>query len=138
MERAKLVENLTIIGAILLFAYIGFESFIVLAEIENPLQQVDMVVRVNARQFAWQFVYPDGSISPELRVKAGQTVKLELHSEDVIHSIYIRDFLIKKDVVPGKTNYLILTPLEPGRYVIQCAEFCGRGHYSMITYLVVE
>ncbi|MEM3096440.1 MAG: cupredoxin domain-containing protein [Nitrososphaerota archaeon] len=138
MDRAKLVERITIIGAILLFAYIGYVSYFVLADIENPDQPVDLVVRVNARQFAWEFSYPDGTVSPELRVKAGQTVKLELHTQDVIHSLYLRDFQIKKDVVPGKTNYLILTLLEPGRYVIQCAEFCGRGHYSMITYLVVE
>ncbi|GBC68718.1 Cytochrome c oxidase subunit 2 [archaeon HR01] len=138
MERAKLVERVTIIGAILLFAYIGYTSYAVLQEIENPQQPYDLLVKVNARQFAWEFVYPDGSVSPELRVKAGQTVRLELHSGDVIHSLFIRDFQLKKDVVPGRTNVVYLTPLVPGRYVIQCAEFCGRGHYSMVTYLVVE
>lgn len=138
MERAKIVENITIVGAVALFAYIGYVSYVVLAEIENPAQKVDYVVVVNARQFAWEFVYPDGSVSPELRVKAGETVRLELHSEDVIHSLFIRDFQLKKDVIPGKTNYFIITPLQPGRYVIQCAEFCGRAHYSMVTYLVVE
>ncbi|MEM2237554.1 MAG: cupredoxin domain-containing protein [Candidatus Caldarchaeum sp.] len=137
MEKSKLVENLTIIGALALFAVIGYNSWIVLNFLEEP-KPADVVIRVEARQFAWQFIYPDGRVSGELKVKAGQTVKLELHSADVIHSIFIRDLGLKKDVVPGRTNVLYFTPTVPGRYLIQCAEFCGQGHYSMIAWLVVE
>ncbi|MEM0440655.1 MAG: cupredoxin domain-containing protein [Candidatus Caldarchaeum sp.] len=137
MDRAKLVENLTIIGAVALFVVIGVASWIVLADLEAP-KPADVTVKVIARQFAWQFEYPDGTVSGELRVKAGQTVKLELYSEDVIHSIYFRDFGLKKDVVPGKVNVLFITPLVPGQYLIQCTEFCGQGHYSMLAWMVVE
>ncbi|MEM4573651.1 MAG: cupredoxin domain-containing protein [Candidatus Caldarchaeum sp.] len=137
MDRAKLVENLTIIGAVALFVVIGVASWIVLADLEAP-KPADVTVKVIARQFAWQFEYPDGTVSGELRVKAGQTVKLELYSEDVIHSIYFRDFGLKKDVVPGKVNVLYITPLVPGQYLIQCTEFCGQGHYSMLAWMVVE
>ncbi|MEM1948005.1 MAG: cupredoxin domain-containing protein [Candidatus Caldarchaeum sp.] len=137
MDRAKLVENLTIIGAVALFVVIGVASWIVLADLEAP-KPADVTVKVIARQFAWQFEYPDGTVSGELRVKAGQTIKLELYSEDVIHSIYFRDFGLKKDVVPGKVNVLFITPLVPGQYLIQCTEFCGQGHYSMLAWMVVE
>ena len=137
MDRAKLVENLTIIGAVALFVVIGVASWIVLAVLEAP-KPADVTVKVIARQFAWQFEYPDGTVSGELRVKAGQTVKLELYSEDVIHSIYFRDFGLKKDVVAGKVNVLYITPLVPGQYLIQCTEFCGQGHYSMLAWMVVE
>lgn len=137
MQRAKLVENLTIIGALALFVVIGFWSWVVLNDLEAP-KPADVTIKVVARQFAWQFVYPDGTVSGEIRVKAGQTVRLELTSEDVIHSIYFRDFGLKKDVVPGKTNVLYITPLVPGQYLIQCAEFCGHGHYSMLAWMVVE
>ncbi|MCS7129123.1 MAG: cupredoxin domain-containing protein [Candidatus Caldarchaeum sp.] len=137
MEKSKVVENLTIIGALVLFAVIGWSSWVVLNELEAE-RPADIVIRVEARQFAWQFIYPDGSTQGEIRVKAGQTVKLELHSFDVIHSIYINDFGLKKDVVPGRTNVLYFTPLVPGKYLIQCAEFCGQGHYSMTAWLVVE
>ncbi|MDW8084135.1 MAG: cupredoxin domain-containing protein [Candidatus Caldarchaeum sp.] len=137
MQRAKLVENLTIIGALALFVVIGFWSWVVLNDLEAP-KPADVTIKVVARQFAWQFVYPDGTVSGEIRVKAGQTVRLELTSEDVIHSIYFRDFGLKKDVVPGKTNVLYITPLVPGQYLIQCAEFCGQGHYSMLAWMVVE
>lgn len=137
MEKSKLVENLTIIGAVILFVVIGYASWVVLNDLEAP-KPADLTVKVVARQFAWQFIYPDGSVSGELRVKAGQTVRLELTSEDVIHSIYFRDFGLKKDAVPGKTNVLYITPLVPGQYLIQCTEFCGQGHYSMLAWMVVE
>ncbi|BAJ51338.1 cytochrome c oxidase subunit II [Candidatus Caldarchaeum subterraneum] len=137
MERVKLVENATIVGALILFVVIGFWSWNVLNDLEAN-KPADLTVKVVARQFAWQFVYPDGTVSGELRVKAGQTVRLELNSEDVIHSFYLRDFGLKKDVVPGRTNVLYVTPLEPGTYLIQCAEFCGQGHYSMRANMVVE
>ncbi|MEM2095010.1 MAG: cupredoxin domain-containing protein [Candidatus Caldarchaeum sp.] len=137
MERAKIVENATIVGALILFAIIGFESWLVLNQLEAE-RPADIVIRVEARQFAWQFIYPDGSTQAEIRVKAGQTVKLELHSADVIHSFFIHDFGLKKDVIPGKTNVLYFTPQVPGKYLIQCAEFCGQGHYSMLAWLVVE
>lgn len=137
MEKSKLVENLTIIGALILFAIIGYNSWIVLNYLEES-RPADVVIRVEARQFAWQFIYPDGTTSGELKVKAGQTVKLELHSADVIHSLFIRDLGLKKDVVPGRTNVLYFTPTTPGKYLIQCAEFCGQGHYSMTAWLVVE
>ncbi len=138
MSRVRYVEWATIIGASLLFIYIAVSSWLIVSAIESPDRKPDIVVEAHARQFAWEFVYPDGSRSAELRVKAGQTVELRLISEDVIHSFFIRDFGIKKDVVPGRINKIIFTPLEPGEYVIQCAEFCGYGHYSMITKLVVE
>ncbi|MEM4287204.1 MAG: cupredoxin domain-containing protein [Candidatus Caldarchaeum sp.] len=137
MEKSKIVENLTIVGALILFAIIGYSSWVVLNYLEAD-RPADVVIRVEARQFAWQFIYPDGRVSGELKVKAGQTVKLELHSADVIHSIFIRDLGLKKDAVPGRTNVLHFTPTVPGRYLIQCAEFCGQGHYSMIAWLVVE
>lgn len=137
MERAKIVENATIVGAVILFVIIGFMSWNTLNDLEQQ-RPADVTIKVIARQFAWQFVYPDGTVAGEIRVKAGQTIRLELYSEDVIHSLYLRDFGLKKDVVPGKNNVLYVTPLVPGKYLIQCTEFCGQGHYSMLAWLVVE
>ena len=138
MSRVKYVEWITIIGASILFIYIAVASWMIVSAIESPDREPDIVIEAYARQFAWEFIYPDGTRSSELRVKAGQTVELRLISQDVIHSFFIRDFGIKKDVVPGRINKIIFTPTEPGEYVIQCAEFCGYGHYSMIAKLVVE
>ena len=43
-----------------------------------------------------------------------KTVELELNSRDVIHSFWVPAFLYKKDIIPGKTNYMYLTPTAIG------------------------
>ena len=56
----------------------------------------------------------------------------ELHSRDVIHSFWVVDFLYKKDMIPGKTNYEYFTPLKEGTYSGKCAELCGEYHSLML------
>ena len=70
-------------------------------------------VKVTAKQFNWEFTYPgpDGklgcadnvTIENELHVPVGKVVHLTLTSEDVIHSLWVPNFRLKQDVVPGRT-----------------------------------
>ncbi len=96
-----------------------------------------MVVRVTAKQWAWSFAYDSGKTSRDLRVPIGRPVKLVLHSEDVIHSLYIPAFRVKEDVVPGMETYLWFQAQELGSYHLFCAEYCGEGHAAMTTQVVV-
>ena len=50
---------------------------------------------------------------------------------NVIHSFWIPSLGGKKDVVPGRTNTLVLEADKPGLYTGQCAEFCGLSHSLM-------
>jgi cytochrome c oxidase subunit 2 len=50
----------------------------------------------------------------------------------VIHSFWVPAFLYKKDVIPGKTNYMYLTPERIGTYAGKCAELCGEFHSAML------
>lgn len=138
MEVAKTLEISTIVGAMALLFYIGFISLPVLYAFEAIPDEPDMVVEVIARQWVWEFRYPDGSVSDRLTVKAGDVVKLELTSEDVIHSFFVSDLFFKVDVIPGKVVEVWMQPDQPGEYWIQCAEFCGKFHGSMRTLLIVE
>ena len=49
-----------------------------------------------------------------------------------MHSFWVVDFLYKKDVIPGKTNYLYFTPEKEGTYRGKCAELCGEYHSLML------
>ena len=49
-----------------------------------------------------------------LYLPKGKSVEIELKSRDVIHSFWVIDFLYKKDMIPGKTNYEYFTPDEGG------------------------
>ena len=58
-------------------------------------------IRVNAKQWSWEFVYPNGGSRPDLHVPAHKPVKLVLSSADVLHSFFVPALRVKRDVVPG-------------------------------------
>ena len=92
-----------------------------------------LVVRVEGRQFYWNFVYPNGVIQVErMRVPKSRDVKLDIVSEDVDHSWWIPSLQGKFDALPGKTNHLHFTADKVGTYEGQCGEFCGYEHPHML------
>ncbi len=139
--------GIPVLIVIALFSY----SFIVLRDVENSAAAEDMTIEVNGFQFQWEFVYQlndlgvktdpnaTGEISiigtaaqePTLVIPVGEPIEFKLASNDVIHSFYIRDFLYKLDVVPGRDNRFVITAREPGEYFGQCAELCGLNHALM-------
>jgi cytochrome c oxidase subunit 2 len=50
----------------------------------------------------------------------------------VIHSFWIPELAGKQDVVPGRTNHILMEADHPGTYTGQCAEFCGLQHGRML------
>jgi cytochrome c oxidase subunit 2 len=60
-----------------------------------------------------------------------QPITFVISSNDVVHSFYITEFLVKRDAVPGRENRLPITIEEEGTYGGRCAEFCGLLHYDM-------
>ena len=148
--------TIPVLIVIALFTY----SFIVLRDIENDADPENLTVNVQGFQFQWTFTYamndlgtntPDraaeGQISvtgtaaekPILRIPVGEPVEFALASTDVIHSFYVRNFLYKLDVIPGRDNRFVVTAREEGEYHAQCAELCGVDHALMqFTLLVVS
>jgi cytochrome c oxidase subunit 2 len=85
------------------------------------------VVNVEARQFFWQL--------DRRRVRANMPVEFRTRATDVNHGFGIykgTKFVVQVQVVPGKTQKLVHTFRERGRYTILCLEFCGVGHHRMI------
>jgi cytochrome c oxidase subunit II len=90
-------------------------------------------VRVEGRQFYWQYRYPNGVIAIDrLRAPADRLVELELTApeSDVIHSYWVPDLFPKFDTIPGQTTKTSFRA-PPGLYHGQCAEFCGIQHAAM-------
>jgi cytochrome c oxidase subunit 2 len=99
-----------------------------------------LVVPTIAQQFAWTFQYPDiGAQSGDLRVPLGRQVELVMRSpdSDVIHSFFVPQFRVKKDVVPGIDTHVWFTPTKLGTYPVVCTELCGVGHNTMRARVVV-
>jgi cytochrome c oxidase subunit II len=98
-------------------------------------------IRVEGRQFYWQYRYPNGVIAIDtLRAPADRLVELEITApeSDVIHSYWVPDVFPKVDAIPGETTETSFRA-GPGTYHGQCAEFCGIQHAEMFaTVEVVE
>lgn len=106
----------------------------------KPMQKAPdnaMTVSAIGQMWKWSFEYPNGKFSDSLVVPVGKPVKLNLISKDVIHSLFIPAYRIKKDVVPGDTNMMWFVPQTEGSYVIECAEYCGQLHSYMLSYVKV-
>ncbi len=121
----------------------GFKGYLALATPPANAYQIDVV----AKQWSWTFKYPSGAISDDLVVPVGRPVKLVLRSDDVLHSLYIPDFRVKKDVVPARYNLLWFQALnattldangEPADFHrLYCTEYCGKDHSRMNRRVIV-
>ncbi len=90
------------------------------------------------KQWMWKFQHPEGNAEiNDLHVPLGQAVKINMISEDVIHSVYIPAFRVKQDVLPGRYTTLWFKPTKPGKYHLFCAEYCGAKHSEMRGYVYV-
>ena len=97
-----------------------------------------MEINVVGKQWMWKFQHPEGNSEiNDLHVPLGQPVKLNMISEDVIHSVYIPAFRVKQDVLPGGYTTLWFKPTKPGKYHLFCAEYCGAKHSEMRGYVYV-
>lgn len=96
-------------------------------------------VDVVGKQWMWKFQHPGGqSEIDQLHVPAGEPVRLNMISNDVIHSMYIPALRIKQDVLPGRYTSLWFNANRPGTYRLACAEFCGTDHSLMGGSVVVQ
>ena len=102
-------------------------------------------ITVTARQWWWEMSYTDQGneleTANEMHIPVGAPVSLTLqtptcsptpcYNNGVIHSFWIPALNGKKDVVPGRRQFLKLEADKPGVYLGQCAEYCGLSHADM-------
>ncbi len=143
----------TFFTAVPVILVLGFFAFTAVEQssIEEPIENPDTRVEVIGKRWAWDFNYTDenvhfsgvqvqtdesGSAIPEtmptLYLPVNKTTEIKLESRDVIHSFWVVEWLYKKDMIPGKTNYMYFTPTKTGTFVGKCAELCGEYHSVML------
>ncbi|MCA9041741.1 MAG: cytochrome c oxidase subunit II [Planctomycetaceae bacterium] len=96
-------------------------------------------ITVLGKKWQWSFLYPEAGYDDKvLHVPVNTPIQLNMTSDDVVHSLFVPDFRVKKDVIPGRYTTLWFEALEPGSYNLFCAEYCGQQHSDMITKVVVH
>lgn len=131
------------VSTVVLIGCVVWTMFTV-AAVAMPLNAADLTLQVTASQWWWSVRYKSDeparifTIANEIHIPVGRPVRLELSSQDVIHSFWIPQLGGKMDVIPGQTNAMWLQADRPGVYRGQCGEYCGAQHAHMAMYVVAD
>jgi len=117
--------------AIFIWGLIGFNE---IYDIPTGAYEINVI----GQQWMWTFQYANGQTSTNtLYVPKGRPIKLIMTSKDVIHDLFIPNFRLKQDVVPGMYSSLWFEAPNVGENQIFCAQYCGTAHSNMIGKVVV-
>jgi cytochrome c oxidase subunit 2 len=144
-DRHVLAHRLIYVGAIAPAVVLGgllVGGLTLLRPMIAPATEGSLRISVYGEQWWWRIRYePPGrqpfELANEIRLPVGQPVQFLLHSTNVIHSFWIPSLGGKMDMIPGRTNRLVLHPTRTGSWRGVCAEFCGRGHAAMAFQTIV-
>ena len=85
------------------------------------------------------FFEMNGDRNPDLRVKEGDTVRIEFTSTDGFHDWVVDEFdAATERVSTGGTSTVEFVADKTGTFPMICQVFCGSGHGGMKGKLIVE
>ncbi len=120
--------------------------------------KAEVTIKVTGKVWNWIYDYPkdqsgpfsfdsiikaDADLKPEqgdVRMLAvdneavlpvDTVVRLEITSQDVIHSFVVQAFGVRMDAVPGRLNTVWFKAEKEGMYYGQCSKLCGKDHAYM-------
>jgi cytochrome c oxidase subunit 2 len=138
----RLVVGLGIATPIVLLSalFVWSDVFVIRTTAAPSPRSTSLTVHVVGHQWFWQIRYDgaQGSTANELHIPVRTRVNVVGTSADVIHSLWVPELNRKIDVIPGRTNRLLLYADRPGTYLGQCAEFCGLQHAHMEVVVIAE
>ena len=108
------------------------------ASVEENKESIEKI-DVLAKQWAWVFHYPEKNVtSTELHLPSSRRVRLNLHSDDVLHGFYIPAFRLKQDIIPGHNIDFEFTPIRSGKYSLTDSQYSGTYFATMQANVIVE
>ena len=146
-----LIEAIYTIVPFFIIAGLFYYTVVVENYVDVRTKHPDATIEVTAFKWNWQFTYNGNKYTnsassaaedittvgssteiPILVIPRGMTVRFVEHSDDVIHSFWVPEFLFKRDVIPQpRDNQFEITATKDGHYVGRCAELCGTYHSQM-------
>ncbi len=139
-----------VIMVVIIFIFtVAVENFMD-ANPAKPAARID----VTAYQWGWRFAYDrTGGVVvqsannghpttlprsyfakqyPTLTLPEGQTSRIYLRSNDVVHGFYVHAFNFSRYALPGWLNIFSFTPTRTGWFPGQCTQYCGLYHSEML------
>lgn len=118
---------------VLIMFFVSWSGFRNMRDVPNDA----MPVTVTGQMWKWSFEYDNKKKSDTLFLPVDKNIRLNLKSQDVLHSFFLPAFRVKEDAVPGRENYFWIRTTETGNYYAACAEYCGLNHSYMYAPIVV-
>jgi cytochrome c oxidase subunit II len=87
-------------------------------------QHAARTIEVHAHRFAFE--------PSAINVNAGETVRLRLISDDVPHSLVVKQLNIDLTTTKSSPGEFVFKADTPGDYAGRCGRFCGSGHGRMV------
>jgi cytochrome c oxidase subunit 2 len=142
-ERAatRLIVGLGIATPVVLLSalFIWSDVFVIRSTAAPSPRSTALTVHVVGHQWFWEIRYGAQQVTAnELHIPVRTRVQVIGTTADVIHSLWVPELNRKADLIPGRTNYLLLYADRAGTYLGQCAEFCGLQHAHMEIVVVAE
>ena len=147
LNKANRVETSYIASLVGIAIFLTVAGFAANAkDFSDPPKPV-IRVRVLGYQWCWRFHYEGTSVTsngqcqggqrllPVLVMPAGQPVRLDMTSADVVHGVWVSQWRFKLYAYPGIVQSLTVTIPRTGRWIGRCAQLCGLYHYEMDFYL---
>lgn len=101
-------------------------------------------IELRGHSWWWEARYHDPlteerfATANELHLPVGRAAIITMHSDDVIHSLWVPNLHGKLDLIPGRTTEIRVRADRAGLYRGQCAEFCGLQHTMMALLVVAD
>jgi cytochrome c oxidase subunit 2 len=138
---------------VVILVVIAIPSFRLLFYLDE-VRDADVTLKVIGHQWYWEYQYPDQGgfsfssyrvadedIKPDGRrildvdnpvvLPVGTDIRLQITSEDVIHSWGVPSLGFTRDAIPGRLNEITIRIDREGRFFGQCREICGTAHAFM-------
>lgn len=162
----EIVWSIVPIILVMFMFYWGYKAFDRMNDPKAAIAEADgkevIDLYVKGYQWYWEIAYPHGlkinsnssKVEGNLNFKkfsddekendrnymvvpVNRVVRLNMTSNDVIHSFAVPAFRVKKDVIKKRNSMIWFKATEKGTYIYTCNEMCGKDHSKMIGYIRV-
>ncbi|MDB4922330.1 cytochrome c oxidase subunit II [Mucilaginibacter sp.] len=168
IEKIWTIVPATVLTILVVFGFFTWQKVMNSTEAKG-----DINIDVTGHQFSWELRYPgtDGKLgstnfrlttalnklgvnfkdrnsfddlsADTLVIPVNKSIRINIHAQDVIHSVYMPHFRVQLNAVPGLPTFFKFTPTiltsemrrktdDPKfEYLLYCNKICGTGHYNM-------
>ncbi|RWY55715.1 cytochrome c oxidase subunit II [Mucilaginibacter gilvus] len=171
IEKVWTIAPAIVLTILVIFGFFTWQQ--ITNSLDAKGEQASINVDITGHQFAWELRYPgtDGRLgetsyklvsgtnkvgvdfkdkfsyddlqADTMYLPVRKSIRLNIHAQDVIHSVYMPHFRVQLNAVPGLPTFFKFTPTittaemrrkvgDPKfEYLVYCNKICGAAHYNM-------